>query len=235
MSTDKLEDFILNNREEFDDEAPADNLWSKIETAIMENDDDNDPLENFVLDNRDAFDDTTPPPRLEVRIFASMDEAVETATAIPMAPLSIVHRRKRFTSIMGIAATLLLLLAAAFTLGNNQGYNKAERDLVALELERIDPEMADAEEYYRSEIKAQFTKVEQVNEDPQLFLDLKNIDDATLEIREALLEVPVSQRPDLVNKLIETYRTKLDILLKVQQHFPSGAEASTTQTETNDL
>ena len=30
MSTDKLEDFILNNREEFDDEAPADNLWSKI-------------------------------------------------------------------------------------------------------------------------------------------------------------------------------------------------------------
>jgi hypothetical protein len=128
-----------------------------------------------------------------------------------------------------------LLLAAAFTLGNNQGYRAAEADLVAEELERIDPDMAEAEQFYRKEIKAQFTKLTSSTDDPQLLQDMEAIDEATEEIRNSLLEVPVSQRPDLVNQLIETYRTKLDILIRVQQHLPSGANAPTTQTETNEL
>lgn len=235
MPIDKLEDFILNHREDFDEETPPDSLWSRIETTITSGDDDNDPLESFILENRDGFDDTTPPPRLEGRVFAALNAEADQLGATPAPPLRVAHRRRRIGSIMGIAATLLLLLAAAFTLGNRRGYNAAERDLVALELERIDPDMAAAEEYYRSEINAQFTRVTSASDDPQLIQDLDAIDEASLEIRSSLLEVPLSQRPDLVNKLIETYRTKLDILLKVQQHLPSGARASTTQTETNEL
>lgn len=234
MPIDKLEDFILNNRESFNDETPATNLWDRIESAIGENDDDKDPLEGFILENRDAFDDTTPPPRLEGRVFVALGVAAQPAGATNAPPLRVVHRR-RIGSIIGIAATLLLLLAAAFTLGNNRGYRNAEADLVADELERLDPDMAAAEQYYRGEISTQFTKVNQVTDDPQLMLDLAAIDEATQEIRSALLEVPESQRPNLVNKLIETYRTKLDILLKVQQHLPSGAKSPTTQTETNEL
>ena len=235
MPNDKLEDFILHNQEDFNDETPPDNLWSRIETAITTNDDDDDPLENFVLSNRDAFDDTTPPPRLEGRVFAALTEDLAPAGATPAAPLRAVRGTRRIGSILGIAATLLLLLAAAFTLGSRRGYNAAERDLVAVELERIDPDMAAAEEYYRGEINAQFTKVNAASNDPQLLEDLDAIDEATREIRASLLEVPVSQRPDLVNKLIDTYRTKLDILLQVQQHLPAGAPASTTQKESNDL
>jgi len=208
MPTDKLEDFILQNRESFDDEAPAPNLWDRIET-----------------------------PRLEGRVFAALSAESVPAGATTAPPLRVVHRGRRIGSILGIAATLLLLLAAAFTLGNNRGYRTAEADLVAQELERIDPNMADAEQYYRSEIAAQFTKVDQASDDPQLLQDLAAIDEATQEIRAALLEVPESQRPDLVNKLIDTYRTKLDILLKVQEHLPSVPTESrtTTQTETNEL
>lgn len=235
MAHDELEDFILNNRESFDDEVPADSLWERIETAITSGDDDSDPLEAFVLNNRDDFDDTTPPPRLEGRVFAALNAEMEPAGATPAAPLTVAHRRRRIGSIMGIAATLLLLLAAAFTLGNGVGYRAAEADLVALELERIDPDMADAEQFYRKEIDAQFTKVTSSTDDPQLLQDLEAIDAATQEIRQSLLEVPVSQRPDLVNELIETYRTKLDILIKVQQHLPSSAKAPTTQIETNEL
>jgi len=235
MAHDELEDFILNNRENFDDEDPTDSLWDRIETAITTGDDDRDPLEDFVLTNRDSFDDTTPPPRLEGRIFAALNAEMELAGATPAAPLTVVHRRRRIGTFLGIAATLLLLLAAAFTLGNNRGYRTAEADLVAQELERIDPDMAEAEQFYRNEIKAQFTKVTSSTNDPQLLQDLEAIDEATQEIRNALLEVPVSQRPDLVNQLIETYRTKLDILIKVQQHLPPSAKAPTTQTETNEL
>ncbi len=235
MAHDELEDFILNNRDSFDDEAPTDNLWSRIETSISAGDDDKDLLEDFVFVNRDDFDDTTPPPRLEGRVFAALNAEMELAGATPAAPLTVAHRRRRIGTIMGIAASLLLLLTAAFSLGNNRGYRAAEADLVALELERIDPDMAEAEKFYQKEINARFTKVEASTDDPQLIQDLEAIDKATEEIRTALLEVPVSQRPDLVNELIETYRTKLDILIKVQQHLPSNDKASTTQIETDEL
>jgi flavin-binding protein dodecin len=66
-----------------------------------------------------------------------------------------------------------------------------------------------------------------------LVKDLEAIDEATAEIRASLLEVPVSQREALVQKLIETYRTKLDILLRIQQHLPSSS--TTTQQPNNDL
>lgn len=228
MPTDKLEDFILQNRESFDDEAPGTGLWDKIESAIDQHEEDIDPLETFIATHRDAFDNSTPPPRLEGRVFAALGA---NAGATPMR----VSHRRRILPILGIAASMLLLITAAFTLGNNRGYAAAEQDLVAAEIERINPELVEAEDYYREEIATQYAKVTQVSNDPQLIEDLAGIDEATKEIRASLLEVPVSQRADLVDKLIETYRTKLDILLKIQQQIPPSTEpVSTTQHQTNE-
>lgn len=240
MPTDKLEDFILNNRESFDDETPPSGLWDRITGALDQGDDDNDPLESFIATNRDAFDEVTPPPRLEGRIFAAMDQVGAT----PMAPtqgartprLKAVHGRRKTLRILGIAASFLLLLFAAFTIGNKQGYRSAEEAAIASELRQISPELAETETYYRAEIAAQFTKVDMVNDDPQLREDLAAIDEATEEIRANLLEVPVSQRAALVDQLIETYRTKLNILLRIQEHLPSGGTpSSTTQQQNNEL
>jgi len=159
MPTDKLEDFILNNRESFDDETPPTDLWGRIAGALGSGDDDNDPLEGFVATNREAFDDVTPPPRLEGRIFAAMGEAGAT----PMAPA-------RETTLPRLKAV--------------RGRRRAP----------------------------------------------------TEEIRANLLEVPVSQRAALVDQLIETYRTKLSILLRIQEHLPSkGTPSSTTQQQNNEL
>lgn len=268
MATNKLEDFILNNREAFDDEQPplglwsqiegtleakdADTLvsfvtenrdafddeqvppgvWSRIEGALGGSDDDIDPLEAFVNSNREAFDDSTPPLRLEGRVFEAMNPA---AGATPMPPLRAVRGRR--LKMFGMAAAVLLLIAASFTIGNKVGYDTAEEDQMATELRRISPELAEAEDYYRGEIAAQFTKVEMTSNDPELLKDLTEIDAATEEIRTSLLEVPVSQRAALVDRLIETYRTKLDILLRIQQHIPKDATApsSTTQQNSNDL
>ncbi|MEM9928856.1 MAG: hypothetical protein AAF840_03465 [Bacteroidota bacterium] len=267
MATNKLEDFILNNREAFDDEQPPLSIWDQIEGALdaseedsleafvseqrdafddeqvplgvwgrieatlETSDDDNDPLEVFIANNREAFDDSTPPPRLEGRVFAALTPA---AGATPMPPLRAVRGRR--LKMFGMAAAVLLLIAASFTIGNKIGYDTAEEDQLATQLRQISPELAEAEDYYRGEIAAQFTKVEMVNDDPQLLNDLAAMDAATEEIRAALLEVPVSQRAALVDRLIETYRTKLDILLRIQQHIPKDATApnSTTQQNTNE-
>ncbi|MEM1357880.1 MAG: hypothetical protein AAGF89_06765, partial [Bacteroidota bacterium] len=176
MPTDKLEDFILQNRESFDDEAPAAGLWDKIESAIDQHEEDSDPLETFIATHRDAFDNSTPPPRLEGRVFAALGANAGAA------PLRVSHRR-RLLPILGIAASMLLLIAAAFTLGSNRGYAAAEQDLVAAEIERINPELVEAEDYYREEIATQYAKVTQVSDDPQLVEDLAAIDQATQEIR----------------------------------------------------
>lgn len=238
MSTDKLEDFILDNRASFDDETPSESVWSKIESAIESFDDEDDPLEAFVATNRDAFDDSTPPPRIEGLVFAAMGEvkAKETSGATPMPPLrAVLGGRGQRMRILGVAAAMLLLIAAAFTIGTQNGYRSAEEDQMANELRQISPELVETENYYRGEIAAQATKVKLVNNDPQLEKDLAAIDLATEEIRASLLEVPVSQRAALIDRLIETYRTKLDILVRIQTHLPSNdSTPSTTQQTTND-
>lgn len=137
--------------------------------------------------------------------------------------------------ILGIAASMLLLISAAFLIGSNYGYQNGSDEQMADALEQIDPDLAETESYYQEAIAVNFSKVSQVNHDPQLVKDLAAIDEATQEIRASLLEVPVSQRADLVEKLIETYRTKLDILLRIQQHLPIPSSSTTTQQQSNEL
>ncbi|NJC27522.1 hypothetical protein [Neolewinella antarctica] len=234
MANDKLEDFLLNNREKFDDASPPDNLWGRIEGAIAPEDDEPDAFDTFVATNRDAFDDATPPPRLEGQIFAQLRGARAGASTAP--PLRVSHSRKRLLPMMGVAASALVLIVAAFLLGNSQGYRTAEHDLVATELQRISPDYLETEQFYQREIEAQFTKVKQVNNDPQLVADLKEIDLATAEIRASLLDVPESQRAELVEEMIRIYRTKLDILLRVQRQFPSGSKkAAANQANEHEL
>lgn len=241
MPTNKLEDFILQNRAAFDDETPGEHLWDQIERAIEASDDTDgtDPLESFVSTHRTAFDDVTPPLRLEGRLFAALDEASAPAQAgaSPMPPLrAILGQRGQRLRILGVAAAFLLLIFAAFAVGTTRGYRAAEEDQMADQLRLISPELVETEDYYRREIATQATKVKLVNHDPQLQEDLAAIDVATEEIRASLLEVPVSQRAALIDRLIETYRTKLNILLRIQEHLPDHdlPSSSTTQQTTNE-
>lgn len=240
MPTNKLEDFILQNRAAFDDATPGDHMWDNIERAIDAagaGNEDNDPFEVFVALNRAAFDDTTPPPRLEGRLFAALDAAAEPAKAgaSPMPPMrAILGQRGQRLRVMGVAAAFLLLIFAAFAVGSSRGYRAAEEDQLAEQIRQISPELVETENYYRQEIATQATKVKLVNHDPQLQEDLAAIDVATEEIRASLLEVPASQRAALIDRLIETYRTKLNILLRIQEHLPDTTSSSTTQQTTNE-
>lgn len=225
MNTDKLENFIHHHREDFDGESPPAGLWGRIEAAISEEAEEGaDPLEAFVAKHRDAFDSETPPPQLADAIFRS-----------PVLQRKIARRRRILSYALGIAASLLLLFTA-YHFGNRSGFAAGQQDeRVAQQLRDLDPDLAEAEQFYRQRISSEFAKVSQVNDDPQLRLDLEKIDRATAEIRSQLLEVPLSQRHVLVNQLISTYRTKLDILLRIQQHYshPNLPGASTPAANTN--
>ncbi|CAH1002488.1 hypothetical protein LEM8419_03367 [Neolewinella maritima] len=217
MHTDKLQDYIQDHRADFDDATPPAGLWDRVEAALSAGDADEtvttDPLESFVAEHREAFDDATP--------SLQFDQVIALPTKSGPA-LKVTHRRRRtFLYLMAIAASLLLMFTA-YRFGNRAGYRAGQEQTVAQQLERLHPELAEAERFYQQRIDAELTKVDLVNDDPQLRRDLRELDAATAEIRNQLLEVPESQRPMLVNQLIEAHRTKLDILLRIQQHFPQS-------------
>ena len=224
MNPDKLKQFVRDHREEFDGEFPPAGLWDRIEKDLGDEPSEEaaDPLAEFIAKHRDAFDEATPPPELTEKLFPAADTPVRTLRP----------RRRLLGILMGIAAALLLLLVAYHS-GNRAGYRAGQEERVAAQLERVDPGLAEAERFYRQRIDSEFTKVSQVNDDPQLRRDLAQIDAATAQLREELLTVPVSQRPVLVNQLIATYRTKLDILLRIQQHFPNPKPSGTATDPAN--
>ena len=224
MKDDKLRNFIQDHAADFDDATPPPQLWDRV-AAELNADDDIDPLERFIATHRDAFDDATPPPQL---LEAKLSGAPTPQARIPARPpkLHVSHRRRRtFLYLAGIAASLLLMFTA-YRFGNQAGYQAGQEERIAQRVEKMNPELAEAERFYQQRIDAEFTKVQQVNDDPALRRDLEEIDAATAELRAQLLEVPESQRHVLVNELIETYRTKLEILLRIQQHLPNQSGGS---------
>ncbi|WP_116108001.1 hypothetical protein [Lewinella sp. IMCC34191] len=228
MNHDKLENFVRRNREEFDGEVPPAGLWGRIEASLSDSDEETvDPLEGFIAKNREAFDQATPPPRIAEKLFG--DESLKRKTA---------RRRRLLSYALSVAASLLLLFTV-YRFGNAAGYEASmEEQRVAQQLEDMNPELAEAERFYQNQIDKEFLKVQQVNDDPQLRRDLAAIDKATADIRSELIKVPASQRHVLVNQLISTYRTKLDILLRIQQHFPTkhqpGSPAPARNTNVNE-
>ena len=229
MPHDKLDQFVRRNRADFDGETPPAGLWDRIEAAISDEADASatDPLEGFIAKNREAFDSETPPPRLEEAILGA--PALQRKTA---------RRRRILSYALGIAASMLLLFTT-YHFGTRSGYAAGqEEQRIAQGLHELNPELAEAEAFYQQRISSEFAKVSQVNDDPQLRRDLDNIDSVTAELRTQLLEVPASQRHVLVNQLISTYRTKLDILLRIQQHFTNpnlpGTTAPAANTNVNE-
>jgi hypothetical protein len=220
MPSDKLNDFIRDHRTDFDSEQPPASLWKRVAAALPE-EETPDPLAEFVATHRDAFDTETPPPRL-------------VHSVVPPAPA----RRRQLFRYLGAIAAGLLLLFTVYQIGNTSGYRAGQEEIIARELHKLDPDFAEAERFYQQRIAAEFTKVSAVNNDPQLREDLLELDRATADIRALLLEVPPSQRATLVNELIGNYRTKLDILIRIQRHViqpnATGAPASRPNTPTNE-
>ena len=220
MRPDPLEQFIQDQRPAFETEGPSNGLWDRIQADLDGEDND---LEEFVNDHREEFDNELPSTRLWDKIEADLATAeqqpltVVTKTEAKVRSLSVLYR-------WSAAAAVLLLIAASFMLGRNSGYQTGQADYLAL-IEQVQPDFADTEAHFQSEISDKFHQVVQYNDDPQLQADLDAIDQGMEEIKLELMEVPVEERTELVNRLIESYRIKLHILERILQHLPTDDAA----------
>ncbi|MEL6277190.1 MAG: hypothetical protein AAFU03_18970, partial [Bacteroidota bacterium] len=217
MPGDRLENFINQQRKDFDQEAPR-GMWERIEAGLTEQKDRKaDDLFAFVRDNRAAFDADEPPAALWVRILAAIPSLEET---------QIVKMRsaaKRKTFFRMAAAVALILLASTLYLGRQLGYQAAQQEELAV-IQSVAPDFLEMEDYYQQQIDQAYQQVSLANDDPTLRADLASIDEAMEELRQELVDVPLEERAFVIAQLIESYQIKLRILERVLKYLPKKTD-----------
>ena len=206
MPVDPLENFINQNRDDFDQELPN-NLWDKITDDLGTS---RDNLECFVGGHRAEFDSEELPSGLWNKIVADLPASAKVVS---------MQARRSPTVWFRVAAAVVLLVASSLYVGSQLGYQAAQEQQLAL-IYAIDPDFPEAEVYYQQEIDQLFHQVSSKNSDPELFEDLETIDQSMKELREQITSVPREEQADLVADLIMSYQIKLQILQKVMQHLP---------------
>jgi hypothetical protein len=160
------------------------------------------PLEDFIRANRDAFDNAEPPPAL----FAKISEQLPPAS--PSLPL----RSFRFGLRHAAAAAALVVLAFAAGMGMATWQNQK----MLAEVTRIQPDFAEAEQYYRIQISQRIRQLKATPGNHQPVLnDIRQLDQLMGELRRELAQAPAAAEEQIVANLIQTYKIKIDILEKV--------------------
>ncbi len=172
MEKDNLEQFIQENRKQFDVAVPSSTVWSKIDAALPK----------------------------------------EEAKVIP------------FRRLVSMAASVVVLLGMGVLIGL-QLAPQADSSIAELA-----PEFQEIEQYYSNKVNYQLAQLAkyQASNDPLIHQDLAELDQWLEQLQHELLEVPKGQKEEIINAIINNYKTKLNILERVLKH----AQEHTTQ-ETN--
>ncbi len=174
-------------------------------------------LEKFILENRADFD--TEVPRLDV--WAKLDRQLDRQR-----PAVRVVWMKRLRA---AAAVLALLLAggAAGAYLTNQG--KAVDSLAD-----VSPEHAEMERYFSTQVEEKLAKLASYKQDGVVKADLQELDAAYEQLRQELENAPVGAEEKIIQAMIETYQTKINILEQVLEKVES-VNPSTINSAENEV
>ncbi len=174
-----------------------------------------DPLERFITEHRDAFDGHNPP----LKVWAEIDRSLQRR---PQA--RVVQLRSRFRA----AASVVLLLLAGGLIGSYLTHS-THRQTAAV-LEDVAPEYFELEDYFREQIDARVQQVANLAPDAGVLQDLEQLDRVTEELKRELINAPRGTEAAIVERLIDNYQTKVDILERVLQRLQEhGNQKEKTQ------
>ena len=159
---------------------------------------DQDHLEKFIAKQRKGFEDKEPSTDLWQNISKELPASQK--------------KLWRNVKLMGIAASVMLLLFAGFRMGqqsNVQSY--------ALELQEL-------EKYYSKQIGDRMTQLANFGGDENLEEDLDQLDDVFNELKEELIHSKYGNNEKLVNAMIENYKTKINVLETVLEKLNNNKE-----------
>lgn len=157
-----------------------------------------DNLEKFIRENRCDFDTEVP----SLNVWANLDQHLDSQR-----PSGRVVWMKR----LRVAAAVLALLVAGGAAGaylTNQ--NKAVESLAD-----VSPEHAEMERYFSTQVEEKLAKLATYKQDGVVKADLQELDQAYEQLRKELENAPAGAEEKIIQAMIETYQTKINILEQV--------------------
>jgi len=254
---DQLEQFILDNREAFDNATPRSGIWNAIERTLEA-----DKLEQFMRQNRKAFDVAAP----GANSWAAIEERMGANTAHTDLEHYIAERRKAFDSatpsrriwhridktlhpeyhvhklgfasavrVLRVAASVLLLLAAGAMAGIYFTQSQETKQNTVASLSDISPEYAEMVRYYNNEIDEKVRQVSLYGEDESVLQDLEAIDRMMAELEGELQNVPPGAEEQVISNLIKSYQTKVEILERVLSRIQQSKDSEKNNSEDDEI
>ncbi len=213
INMDNLENFIQQNRDDFDKEVPKLNLWDKIEKGIEEKP---DKLESYIEENRSEFDTETP----SAKIWKAIEGRLSGGKVV----------RMTFKRYIAVAAVALLLLSVGGFMGQylatSGGTNVAEATF-----EGMAPEVAEMEDFYAMKISEKVEELKNISPDDAVLKDLEEMETQYKEIKKELLASEMTESEFIIRALIDNLQTRMEILEKVLQRIESVKSLNTIENE----
>lgn len=158
-----------------------------------------DSLEKFILENRASFDEAIP----SLSVWADIDKRLNVRQ----------HRRITLWRSLRMAAAV----AALLFIGGLGGYylsNTGEREEVAT-IEERSPEYAEIARYYEQQIDEGIQQLARFQQGEAVSEDFQQIDKTMEELKRELQYAPKGQEEQIIENLIQSYQTKVQILERV--------------------
>jgi hypothetical protein len=93
-----------------------------------------------------------------------------------------------------------------------------------LKAEDVAKELRHAEAFYNQKVQLKLNQLASFNPDPEVVEDLKQIDEVQIELHRELDNAPSSSREEIIERLMENYKIKLDILERVLNHLQQHSQ-----------
>ena len=183
-----------------------------------------DQLEQFVNDNRAEFDTDIPSLKAWHGIEQQLDKKEQKA----------VKRFSRWRA-MRIAAAVILLLVTGGLIGSFITQNQYENSVAVatIDIDDIAPELSEMEVFYQSQVQEKVQLLANYKEtDNELKADLEELDAWREELKADLIDAPRGSEEEIINDIIRSYQTKIEIL----EHVLSRIQAASNQnSEENEV
>ena len=156
-----------------------------------------DHLEDFIRNNRSELDIDEPSAHLWQGISGQIPN----------------QRRRLRWGTFGIAASVLILVAAAYFMGLQNSSNDLEKQMFANESEFR--EFQEASDYYTTTIDYKMSQAKEAGIEKDVLNDLKQLDDVYNELKQEMLTTEYEDKEILINLMIKNYKTKIGILERI--------------------
>lgn len=176
-----------------------------------------DPFETFVTENRKDFDIHEP----SISLWKGIEQDLGS------------KKKPKFFRIVGIAASILILISAGYFVGLSNNDNEFSQQMFADETQYND--FIEANQFYNRTIDYKIAEAKSIGVEEDVLTDLEQLDEVYLELKEEMLNSAYKDKDILVNLMIKNYKSKIEILERIIGKTKKAQQVKNTKNETIDI